>query len=102
MHPFFYHYYLQTSGTFDRVCKLLNEGVPNLYVINGIAHCNNGMAVYRNRDNDEGSFDQVHILVMRSLNGQIECHWNDILCIPICALVKLFVFLGSGHGYLSL
>ena len=60
------------------------------------------MAVYRNQDNDEGSFDQVHILVVMSLNGQIECHWNDILCIPICALVKLFVFLGSGHGYLSL
>ena len=72
MHPFCYHYYLQTSGTSNRVYKLLNRGVPNL--INGITHCNNGMAVYRNQDNDEGSFDQVHILVMMSLNGQIECH----------------------------
>ena len=46
MHPFCYHY-LQTSGTPSRVYKLLNRGVPNL--INGITHCNNGMA-----DNDEG------------------------------------------------
>jgi len=47
MHPFCYHYYLQTSGTPSCVYKLLNKGVPNLTT--GTTQCSNGMA-----DNDEG------------------------------------------------
>ena len=70
MHPFCYHYYLQTSGTSSRVYKLLNRGVPNL--INGITHCNNGMA-----DNDEGFvhwlsylFSWVLDVAIKSLNAE--------------------------------
>jgi len=70
MHPFCYHNYLQTSGTSSHVYKLLNIGVPNL--INGITHCNNGMA-----DNDEGVvhwlsylFSWILDVAIKSLNDE--------------------------------
>jgi hypothetical protein len=86
MHPFFYHYYLQTSGTPSRVYKLLNRGVPNL--INGITHCNNGMA-----DNDEGFvhwlsylFSWVLDVAIKSLNA--ERHSWDICLFNIMLILN--------------
>jgi len=91
MHPFCYHYYLQTSGTPSRVYKLLNRGVPNL--INGITHCNNGMA-----DNDEGFvhwlsylFSWVLDMAIKSLN--VERHsWY------IC-LFNIMLILNRAYQY---
>jgi len=91
MHPFCYHYYLQTSGTPSHVYKLLNRGVPNL--INGITHCNNGMA-----DNDEGFvhwlsylFSWVLVVAIKSLN--VERHsWY------IC-LFNIMLILNRAYQY---
>ena len=91
MHPFCYHYYLQTSGTPSYVYKILNKGVPNLTT--GTTQCNNGMA-----DNDEGFVHWLSYLFSWVLDVAIKSLSAERHSWYIC-LFNIMLILNRAYQY---